>query len=58
MRLRIKKENEVIFPLAGKTLTPEDQQSLSEAFAKVESEKLGEGVHEKYEELVRRLDGK
>jgi hemerythrin-like domain-containing protein len=57
LRLHIGRENNVLFPKADKVLTAEDQQALSEAFAKVESEEMGEGVHEKYHKMAHRLAG-
>jgi hemerythrin-like domain-containing protein len=57
LRLHIDKENNVLFPMADKILTVEDQQSLSEAFTKLESEEIGEGVHEKYHNMAHRLAG-
>jgi hemerythrin-like domain-containing protein len=55
LRAHIGKEDNVLFPLADKLFTPEDQQSLNEAFEKVEAEEIGEGVHEKYHQLAHDL---
>jgi hemerythrin-like domain-containing protein len=57
LRLHIDKENNILFPMAEKGLTAEDQQSLSDGFARVESEEVGEGVHEKYHKMAHRLAG-
>lgn len=57
MRQHIDKENNVLFPMADKGLTPEEQESLSNEFAAVESEEMGEGVHERYHEMAHRLAG-
>lgn len=57
LRLHIDKENNVLFTKANKVLTAEDQQALSEAFARLESEEMGEGVHEKYHKMAHRLAG-
>lgn len=55
LRSHINKENEILFVMADKTLTEAEQQELSKAFAKVEAEEIGEGVHEKYHQLAHRL---
>jgi hemerythrin-like domain-containing protein len=51
----IDKENKVFFPLAEGLFTPEDQRELLEAFEKIETEEIGEGVHEKYHQLAHEL---
>lgn len=58
MRAHIDKEDNVLYPLAERILTPEDQRELIEAFDKVEAEEMGEGVHEKYHQLAHDLSGK
>jgi hemerythrin-like domain-containing protein len=55
LRNHIDKEDNVLYPMADKVLTEQDQQSLSEAFDKVEAEEIGEGVHEKYHKLAHEL---
>ena len=55
LRSHIDKENEVLFPLADKIFTPEDQQALVASFEKHEAEEIGEGVHEKYHQLAHEL---
>lgn len=57
LRLHIDKENNVLFPMADKILSADDQHYLSDAFAKIESEEIGEGVHEKYHKMAHRLAG-
>jgi hemerythrin-like domain-containing protein len=57
LRAHIEKENNVLFVMAEKVLTQDEQQALSKAFAKVEAEEMGEGVHEKYHQLAHRLAG-
>lgn len=51
----IEKENEILFPLADKVFTAEDQQVLIAAFDKHEAEEMGPGVHEKYHQLAHEL---
>lgn len=55
LRTHIEKEDNVLYPMADRLFTTEDQQSLSEAFKKVETEEMGEGVHEKYHQLAHDL---
>lgn len=55
LRGHIDKENEVLFPMADKVLTPEDQQALIAAFEKHEAEEIGAGVHEQYHRLAHEL---
>jgi len=55
LRSHIAKENDVLFPMAERVLTDDDQQELAEAFERVEAEEMGEGVHERYHELAHRL---
>jgi len=54
------KEDYLLFPLAGKVLTPEDQQELMDKFETVERE-LGLDVHEGFDkeaaELERKVSG-
>jgi hemerythrin-like domain-containing protein len=57
LRSHIDKENNVLFVMADRALSAEEQQDLSKAFAKVEAEEIGEGVHEKYHQLAHRLAG-
>lgn len=57
LRAHIDKENGVLFVMAEKVLTTEEQHDLSRAFERVEAEEIGEGVHEKYHQLAHRLAG-
>ena len=49
------KEDYLLFPLAGKVLTPEDQQDLMDKFNKVERE-LGLDVHEVADRVAAELE--
>jgi hemerythrin-like domain-containing protein len=49
------KEDYLLFPLAGRLLTLEDQQALAGKFEEVEHE-LGHEVHERFEELAAKLE--
>ncbi len=51
----IAKEDNILYPLADRVLDARDQQSLAEAFERVEAEEMGAGVHEKYHRLAHEL---
>jgi hemerythrin-like domain-containing protein len=55
LRGHIDKEDNILYPMADRLFTPEDQRALTEAFEKVEAEEIGEGVHEKYHQLAHDL---
>jgi hemerythrin-like domain-containing protein len=46
LRAHIAKENSVLFPMADRVLTPEDQAGLAAAFEHFEAEETRAGVHE------------
>jgi hemerythrin-like domain-containing protein len=52
----IAKENLVLFPMADRTIPPDQQDAVAEGFEHVEHEETGEGIHEKYLALVDRLE--
>ena len=45
LRMHIHKENEVLFPLAERTLDDETKHALAAEFERVEAEETGAGVH-------------
>lgn len=55
LRGHIFKENNVLFPMADRMLSGADQEKLARGFDAVESEEMGEGVHERYHQLAHRL---
>jgi len=55
LRSHIMKENTVLFSIAEQILTQPEQEALSEAFERVENEKLGAGTHERLHALMDRL---
>lgn len=57
LRQHIQKENEVLFVMAERMLSPADQERLAAEFDRVEKEQLGEGRHERMEALMQRLKG-
>lgn len=54
----INKENNILFVMANKALTDEDNIKLSEAFEKIDSEEIGEGEFELFHKIANRLSGK
>ena len=55
LRAHIFKEDNILFPMADQVLSAEDQETLAVAFARVEAEEIGPGVHERFHELAHRL---
>ena len=55
IRRHIDKENHILFPLADRFLTPEENQVLIADFERIEEDEIGPGVHEKYHDLAREL---
>ena len=51
----IKKEDEVLYPMADKMFSEKQQQEMAEEFARIESERLGAGTHEKFHALLQQL---
>jgi hemerythrin-like domain-containing protein len=55
LRAHIGKENNVLFEMAERMLTPDEQASLAEAFEKLEVEKIGAGKHEQIHAMMAEL---
>jgi len=55
LKEHISKEDNVLFAMADKVLTSQDQKALSAVFEEVEQTETGEGVHEKYHRLAQEL---
>jgi len=55
LRAHINKEDNVLYPMADRILTPDDQQWLAQQFDRVEAEEMGAGVHDKYHHLAHEL---
>jgi len=55
LRAHIGKENNVLFPMADRALTPEDQAHLAREFERFEAEETGAGVHEAMLKLLAEL---
>lgn len=57
LRQHILKEEQVLFPMADRVLSAQDQRELEEQFERVETEVMGEGVHERYHAMLDALEG-
>lgn len=55
LRAHIRKEDGVLFPMADRLLSDDDQNDLLNNFNTVEAEHMGEGTHEKYLRLAESL---
>ncbi len=51
----IDKENNVLFPWGERVLSKEQKERLIEAFETLEHERIGEGKHEEFHQLLRQL---
>jgi hemerythrin-like domain-containing protein len=56
LRQHICKEDNVLFPMAQHLLTESEDAALVERLERQERDALGEGVHERYHQLVRELE--
>jgi hemerythrin-like domain-containing protein len=55
LRAHIDKENNVLFVMAERMLTSDEQTALAEGFEKIEVEKMGAGTHERLHAMTARL---
>lgn len=55
LREHIMKENNILFLMAERVLSPEEQSSLAEDFEKAEIEKMGAGTHERLHKRMEEL---
>ena len=56
LKQHIQKEDQVLFPMAGRIIPVDKQEQVVEDFEKVEHEETGAGVHEKYLALADKLE--
>jgi hemerythrin-like domain-containing protein len=56
LRQHIGKEDSVLFPMADRVLSPDDQRELEQRFQEIETEVMGPGVHERYHRLLDDLE--
>jgi len=52
LTFHIKKEDEIMFPIAAKQLPQKTQDELSKGFKKVEKEVIGKGKHKEFIDLI------
>jgi len=55
LRQHIVKEDNILFPMAGRIIPPADHSVVLAGFEHVEHEETGEGIHEKYLALADKL---
>ncbi len=55
LRNHIHKEDNILFPIASRILTPEDKEKILQKFETAEKEHMGEGTHGKYLKLAESL---
>jgi len=58
LREHINKEDNILFPMAESVLPAGVQGELIEEFERIEKERIGVGLHEKFEKMVGRLEEK
>lgn len=56
LRQHIYKEDNILFPMADRSIPLDKQATLEEEFEKIEHEETGEGVHEKYLALAETIE--
>jgi len=56
LRDHIEKEDNVLYPIADARLGPEEDRALVEGFEQVEEERIGQGRHEEFHQLLDRLE--
>jgi hemerythrin-like domain-containing protein len=56
LRGHIMKEDNVLFPMADRVLSADDQRELTARFDQIETEIMGPGVHERYHQLLDDLE--
>ncbi len=55
LRAHIHKEDHILFPMADRALSPEDQDRLMVQFDKVEAEEMGAGTHDSFLQMAKQL---
>jgi hemerythrin-like domain-containing protein len=56
LRQHIKKEDNILFPMANRVIPPERQEKVTKEFERIETEETGAGIHEKYLALAEVLE--
>ncbi len=52
LRAHIDKENDILFVMADRVLSPDEQNTLQQAFERIERDHIGPGVHERYHAMI------
>ena len=55
LRDHIQKEDQVLFQMADRTLSADEQERMAVEFDRVEDEVIGPGVHERYHQMLDQL---
>ncbi len=58
LRSHIDKEDNILFVMAEAAIPPEEQRVLQERFERFEREEMGGGTHEKFYEIVEKLEAR
>jgi len=56
LREHIYKEDNILYPMGNRMISPEDDQMLVAQFEEVEEQEMGPGVHEKYHAMIEKLE--
>lgn len=54
----IQKEDNILYPMADRILTSEDQKELENGFEEIEEKIMGPGVHERYHHMIEEWEDK
>lgn len=52
LREHIEKENDILYEIADMYLLPKQQRNIPKQFDKIENEKIGEGKHEQFHQML------
>jgi hemerythrin-like domain-containing protein len=55
LEAHIQKENNVLFPMAGRLVGEKAAERLAEQFEEIERDRVGEGRHEAYHSMLHTL---
>ena len=56
LRQHILKEDQILFPMADRVIPLDQQEKVLEGFEHIEHEETGEGIHEKYLALAKKME--
>ena len=55
LRAHIHKEDNILYPMAERIISPDEMTEIAAAFDKVEAEEMGEGTHQRFHQLAHEL---